>query len=364
MCPEGFTIVMKNIIQLKKPSPAVLVVVVLSCLMIPIAAAEALRISPTTIETNLVPGKSAEGEMTVQNNSEHARILYSWVPAFEAAGEGGAQQFYLSEEGLPAWITVPPEITLQPGERKSVDYTIEVPEDAPPGGHYAAILWRTTSPDDEDGQVAVGASTGPIVLATVSGDIELRGGVDNFRLFREKNGEPVEQTVLTHKYLRFGYNFINQGDDRLRPRGEVVIRNIWGGESARIDANPRDGNVLPGQNRYFNDERISWGSVYLSDVGEQPVSLTERDPTFIESLSHQWNNFALGRYTASLELEYGDDQRVTKKRVFYIWPWQLILVAGTAILLVVTVVTLAVRRHNRVIAERVRRELQKEKGGN
>ncbi|MEB0161191.1 hypothetical protein, partial [Pseudomonas sp. AH2 (2023)] len=63
---------------------------------------------------------------------------------------------------------------LNPGENVEVPYTISVPADATPGGHYSVIFAETQVAEDT-GQIARKKRVGAIVYATVDGDYIMSG---------------------------------------------------------------------------------------------------------------------------------------------------------------------------------------------
>ena len=104
------------------------------------STASALTVSPVKLEISGDPGEIVKGEILLKNEKEGTKTFYSSFENFEATGETGTPTFIPAKEGLGTWIEAAPQITLEPGEQKKVPYTISIPEDADPGGHFAAIF--------------------------------------------------------------------------------------------------------------------------------------------------------------------------------------------------------------------------------
>jgi len=90
--------------------------------------AEALTVSPVRFEIAGEPGQELLGEITLFNEEDEARIFYSSSENFEARGEGGTPHFLPGIEGLAAWITAPSQVVLEPGERKTIPFSIKIPQ--------------------------------------------------------------------------------------------------------------------------------------------------------------------------------------------------------------------------------------------
>lgn len=269
--------------------------------LLPFYTAEALTIAPVRFEIAGEPGQTLVGEITLSNEDDIIRTFYSYSENFEARGEGGDPYFKPAEEGLATWIKTEPEIVLQPGETKTVSFSIEIPQGADPGGHFAAIFWSNVPPRETgEGQMIVGARLGTLVLLRVAGEIREGGGILEFG---------AENNVFTHLPISFFYRLANDGNNWIRPEGEIKIRNIIGLETATLNANPVQGNILPGSVRRFN---VEWTA--------QDETIKENG--FFAIAGHQWRNFAFGVYTATLDLDWGQQENASYR--FFVIPWQLL----------------------------------------
>jgi len=214
-------------------------------------------------------------------------------------------------------MEIPKEVTLEPGETKTIPFKIEIPQNTEPGGHFAAIFWGTTPPQaKEGGQVTVGAKTGILVLLTVSGEIKGGGGLLEFST---KN----KQKIFNSLPITFIYRFQNNSADRIKPEGEIEIKNIFSRTLATLPANKTEGNVLPGSIRKFE---VSW--ITQKDVVKGETEIPKEAKTgFFGAVKKQWKDFHFGRYSALLNLKYGTKNEEAKANYgFYIIPWQLLSV--------------------------------------
>jgi len=331
---------------------------------LPCFFAEALTISPARVELNGDPGQTLTGEYTLENKENVEKTFYSSSENFEAQGETGTPYFVAGTEGLASWIVLPSEMVLGPNETKKLTYSINIPTGIDPGGYFAAIFWGTSNPQEniQGGDVSVGAKLGLVILLRVSGDIKEEGGILDFKTLNEqklkelkeagadeqklKEAGADEQKLFTMLPVDFSYRFQNNGGDRIKPKGNITIKNIFGMTSDVLNANSNEGNVLPSSVRKFS---LSWNR--LNDSKEKieiPVS-------FVDTVKYQANHFALGMYTANLDLTYGvgDELKNSAKTRFFVFPYQLLIVVFFGLLVLV----LLLKSYNKMIIKKAQKNV-------
>jgi hypothetical protein len=306
---------------------------------------QALTVSPVKFEISGSPGQRLLGELELFNEQEETRTFYSSFENFEARGETGTPYFTPGKEDLATWIEAPAQVTLEPRERKTVPFSIQVPQNAEPGGHFAAIFWGTTPPQaKEGGQVAVGAKTGVLILLTVSGEIKGGGGLLEFST---KDKEKFFDSLP----INFFYRFQNTSTDRIKPDGEIEIKNTFGKVSAVLPANKVEGNVLPRSIRKFE---VIWETQNKAKVEE---TLNQAKTGFFEKVKKQWKDFHFGRYTANLNLTYGPKNETAKASFsFFIIPWQLLILIIILLAVIIILGGMGIKRYNRWIITKALKE--------
>lgn len=299
-----------------------------------IGAASALTISPAREELTGDKGESISKTFLVINEQDTDQVLYTSVEAFDSQGESGTPNFTPGTDGLPSWITITEKITVKKGERVTIPYNITVPPDADAGGHFAAIFLSTVPPSADSGQVSVGAKVGMLILLKVTGEIKEEGGLSSFTIKEDKK-------VLNSIPVDFVYRFSNAGNDRVKPEGDIVIRNTLGMETARVNANQNQGNVLPGSVRRFD---VRYGE------GEAPAV----SAPFFDHVKYQMNNLAVGMYTADLELSFGTESKASASITYFMFPWQLLSVVLGFLVIVVLLLVVLVKKYNKWIIQQAR----------
>lgn len=302
--------------------------------------AYALTITPIRYEISGNPGDVLVEKMGLVNETKTTQTYYASFSNFEAQGDTGSPTFVDARDDLGTWITTEQaSVTLAPGAQRELTFKITIPKDAEPGGHFAAVFWGT-SPSSAPGQVSIGAKTGMLVLLSVNGDVKEQAGLVDFQTQNKK---------WFYKQLPVGfqYRFSNQGGDRVKPTGDIVIRSIVGIVAEKVNANEYDGNVLPGTTRKFSPQ---WSKKDTVETRNQELERNEAY-SFSKEVKNQWNNFAFGIFRAKLVATFGVTDQVVKSNAIYfmVLPFELLLVFLVIAIPGFFLLRFIVRRYNRSI---------------
>jgi hypothetical protein len=300
-----------------------LVAVLLLCFLVGSNHVQALTISPVTIEVTGDPGQTLHGELEMLNEQAGDKTFFSSFENFEPSGDTGSPKFIGGSNGLATWLGTETSVLLATGETKKVPFTITIPNDAEPGGYFAAIFWGEQDPKIEAaGEVAIGGKLGVLILLRVSGDIPEAAGIKDFAL--------IGSRLQTDLPVAFQYRFANSGGDRVVPLGDITIKNMFGGTAATVSANINEGSVLPNSTRKFEP-------VWDSQAGATTTA------SFFGTVKSQLSDFHFGFYKANLSVVYGaTNQTVNDSLWFLLVPWQLLLV----VLIVVVALIVLLKRYN------------------
>jgi Sec-independent protein translocase protein TatA len=285
---------------------------------------DALTVSPPKLELSGDPGSTIAGVIKLYNEKETEQSFYTSFENFEPSDDSGTPRFIGAESGLATWLTTTGSVTLSPSERIEIPFTLSIPADADAGGYFAAVFFGTQPPQKEGEIVSIGGRLGVLVLLRVNGDIAEDGGVLDYAL---QEGKKIYDMPPVH----FEYRFRNNGGDRVIPRGDIELKNTFGVTRATITANPVEGNVLPGSARKF---KTSWKTETVEVNG------------FFNTVKAQWRHFHFGRYTAQLHLGWGfTNQVATDSLVFFVVPWQLIVVVVVSVVVVWSTLRFVMKRY-------------------
>ena len=307
--------------------------------------AHALTISPVKMEISGDPGQTLQDKLVLFNEEKDTKTLYSSVENFESRGESGAPFFLPERIGLATWIKTQEQVTLKPKEEKTIPFSVIIPKNAEPGGHFAAILWGMTPPDaTKGGQVAIGGRLGVLILLRVSGEVKEGGGLLDF-------GGKDKQKFFSSLPITLAYRFNNTGGNRVVPQGEIKIKNLFGFTSANIPANKNEGSVLPGSARKFE---VVWAPLEIPSGGtatQGDLSLSgQGEAGFWPAVKTQWREFHFGWYTANLNLTWGAaNQTANATYSFFVIPWQLLLIIFVILAIVGFLGIWVIKKYNRWI---------------
>jgi hypothetical protein len=304
--------------------------------------AYALTITPIRIEVSGNPGQVLTENITLTNEQKTPTTFYSSFANFEAQGESGNPSFTDATQDLASWMSTDASIHLDPNESKTVKVKIIIPNDAEPGGHFAAAFFGTFPSSSNTAQVGIGAKTGALILLSVNGSVKEAGGLLDFSTKDHKifyNTLPVS----------FVYRFKNDGGDRIKPVGKITMHDLVYLPADRIDANPSQGNILPGSTRRFE---VEW---LMNGRSKEYVAPSGAVARFFDQAGYQFKNFAVGPYFARVNLLYGTEGlHVTKTAFFFVFPWQMLLVLIVILFAIWWIGRKLLRRYNRHIIKKAR----------
>lgn len=277
-----------------------------------------MTLTPPLYQLSLAPGATWSSNLKFVNDNPYDLVVYASAQNFRTSKEVGvtftpihAATNTLAYE-LASWIRLPKgPITVMRGATIDIPFTIVIPNNAHPGGHYAAILVGNAPGGENAGVMSVGSQISSLLLLRVTGDVIEQGGIQDFLV--------AENIVQTQEEL-FTLNFANTGNVHIVPKGNIVITNMFGRERGRIVVDEENilGNVLPETTRTFTFE---W-------KGKR-------------------NFFDIGRYTARVALTFGEEgtRNVYSTAHFWVIPWIPLLVISCALLLFFLFMRFGLRRY-------------------
>jgi len=307
--------------------------------------AQAISISPPVMEIDIVPGNSIERTIEVGNETDQEKFYTIGIKKFEMVGEEGYQKFLSIEEGdnfgVTSWIKYEENnIVVPPKESRKFMFIIDVPEDADPGGHYASIYFsagQLTEEDANDSMVGVEAQIHSLILVRVAGDVIEKAEIESFEI---RDGK----TSINRLPVALVWKLKNSGNVHIRAQGNIEIKDTFGRRMELIDANPKNYRALPEATRKIE---TWWGDMLSVDGGDGSSN-------FFQEAKKEFSNFAIGKYSAKLDITYGEGNKnfLSKEISFWIIPWRVLLFALIALIALVVMIILFVRRYNKWIVKK------------
>lgn len=305
----------------------------------------ALTISPARIELRGDPGSTVGGDIILINDQTETKTFFASFENFVADGDDGTPKFIGDTEGLATWVSATEAVVLDPGEVRTIPFTVTIPDTAEPGGYFSGIFWGSAPPNTEgEGNVAIGTKIGILLFVSVNGDIEENAGISDF-------GTVGGQWGYRALPVGFLYRLTNAGGDRIKPQGDVVIRSVLGWRVATVTANPTEGSVLPGTTRKF------------TTIWEKNTDTTRNGEkySFVGEAENQWNNFALGIFSARMNVAYGfENAEIVKSNAVYfvVFPLELLIILFAIIGIVFVTIRFFLIRYHRMVMKKAYASLQ------
>jgi hypothetical protein len=307
----------KNINKLFKNLAKALIVLaifaIFSFVLVKVKAQEALRtytITPPSVTQKLNPGQSAEGVLKVINDTNQDLTFTTTVKDFVVEDTMGTPVLIpnnnLSNKfAASAWMEVTPStFTVKPHQKQDLNYYLQVPITARPGGHYAAVTYSPTTGTGVSGTGAtVNTQAGTLFYITVNGPITENSSITKFFVNPFQEYGPVK--ILTQ--------IKNLGDLHITPKATVSISGLFYNQSKDLDTH----NIFPEAARDFE-----------TTLGQ---------------------TFMIGRYKAILMGSYGVNNNMPLVASVYFWvfPWRMALVITLAIVALILAVLYLRKRNKR-----------------
>ncbi len=275
-----------------------------------------VTVSPVTFELTANPGDTVMNKMKVFNPTDAVISVKMEAEDFMAVGEEGRVVTTTEEDedttySLRKWIKITPsEFTLGPKAQQFVDFVIEVPKEAEPGGKYGSILAGISG---SLGELATGAAvstkTGSLILLMVAGDSKEDLSIKDF------SGPDFQE----YGPISFEIRFENKGTVHVKPKGYIVITDMLGNKAAELEFPQK--NVMPGAVRKID---VSWDKKWL-----------------------------FGKYTAKVIGSYGSSNVSLEPYAvtFTIFPWKATL--GVLVVLIILLLILYKSRKRLKMAARI-----------
>lgn len=247
-------------------------------LALPLAAkAESgIQISPVTFNFDLNSGQTKTATITITNRSDEPLDYVMETENFNRSTEEGVPVFSVTQlgegaTGIAQWVNFPDGAsgTIAPRQSKDITFTISVPQNADPGGHYGAVFARQIK-KSTSGQTAVGIANrvGALVLGAVAGDVTSGAQIQSFDI----------PSIIWKGSLPLTMRVQNTGTVHFDSKATVSFRSLLGSTS-EVDMGTH--TILPKNVRDYEGtwtKKLPFGPYTVKatalDGTNQPVTTT------------------------------------------------------------------------------------------
>ena len=211
-------------------------------------------VTPMNRMVELVPGETYNFTVTVLNPVNSIENLDYKIHAAPYSVVTEAYHADISTQTdhtrMADWITIPePTGTLVPNETREIEFTITVPDDAPGGGQYAAIMVGIDNKNQNYDNMSVTnvLEIASIIYAKVDGEIIHKGEV-------VENNVPA---FTADPKIALSSLIKNEGNMHEIASITITARNVFTGEtlvSAELDNGVYAELIMPDSQRFINKE--------------------------------------------------------------------------------------------------------------
>lgn len=185
------------------------------------AAPVGITITPLKYIIEANPGERFTREVIVINPNDFNLTVRPEFQDFKVAENNTIQWIPANVENpykMTDWILIDrTEITLKPRGERKLPFSIYVPRNARPGGHYAAVFFAAVMDETITGVGSV-PRVGALIILNVAGDVKKTGELKSFSSPLFVGSGPVN----------FKFTVLNTGTTHFETSGKITLTNIFG----------------------------------------------------------------------------------------------------------------------------------------
>ncbi|HEB12403.1 MAG TPA: DUF916 domain-containing protein [Actinobacteria bacterium] len=234
---------------------------------------------------DLTAGESKVEKLVLENTSETVQNVRIYVADAIASSNGGIalKERLDKKTGLAKWITLdsPEDIALEPGEKRLIKFTIDVPVTSENKEEMAGIVVERAAPlkseGDQQFQINIISRAAILVSQRLPGP-----AIERLKIIDFDHHDGSKRNKV------FDLTLKNTGNIHLKPRGSIQIYDMFGRKSNSIK------------------------------IGQMPTVF----PGMIGHISREWKNTpVIGYYTAEVNVAYGKNKSEKRRIAVFIFPW-------------------------------------------
>ncbi len=233
---------------------------------------------------DLTAGESKVEKLILENTSETVQNVRIYAADAIASSNGGIalKERLDKKTGLAKWITIdsPEDVSLAPGEKRHIEFRLDVPLFSEGNEEMAGIVAERVAPlksgEDQQFQINIISRAAILVSQRLPGPAIERLKIVDF-----------DQTWSKRNKI-FNLTLKNTGNIHLKPTAKIQIYDMFGRKSDSIE------------------------------IGQMATIF----PGMIGQVSSEWKNTpVIGYFTAEVSVTYGKNKSQKRRIIFPIFPW-------------------------------------------
>lgn len=228
------------------------------------APQERITLSPASKLYTVDAGKTITNELTVINDGDVAYDFLVYARPYSVINNQYDNPNFTTTSprtNLYGWVQFPEtKFHIEAGKTVKVPYSIRVPAEAAPGGHYGVIFAETqpTSSQANGNAVLRKKRVGSIIYVTVNGDVKRAGETSGSSIPFWQVQPPLQATVAAK----------NTGNTHFTDTTQLTVRDVFGRIKYRA---VKDYQVLPDTTRTITLtwDKASWFGLYKVETEQK-----------------------------------------------------------------------------------------------
>lgn len=196
------------------------------------AYAASLTVSPLRNEIYASPGQTVNGTLTIKNSGKDKSTVLMSAEVFSTINEDYDYKLD-AQNDQTNWVRYnPSKFELEVGKSKEVIYSLAIPANAEPGGHYIALIASVESSPENEGVITI-ERVASLLYIDLPGEQTKRARLVSLDV-------PLFSTKTDIKTI---FRLQNSGTVHFRSNSIVEVKNIFG---KTVHTEPTSKLLLPG----------------------------------------------------------------------------------------------------------------------
>ncbi len=323
----------------------------LSVLVVPAQAATSSGLSIQPRKDYFLPaGQTAKDTLTIGNLNPTSDLVVSLkIIDFTFLDDTGTPKLSLAVNApnttwsLKPFMTVPSSIVVPAGQSRTVPITVTIPKNQGAGSYYSAIQYAATGANGSN--VSLSASGVSLVFVSVPGIVHEDMTLQRFGAYQSdaaQVGGSFVSVAINKPPEQLAFSLKNNGNVAESPQGTITLKHMFSHKSTILsNVNPTSSLALLGQNRLFTT---------CIQTSGQKLTIGGAAATANNCVNA---HLLPGRYTANLDVFYGQNGNPTKEVTatahFWYLPWWFLILVTVILLAIIVGVSWLVRKIRRAV---------------
>lgn len=238
------------------------------------AGVESITLSPSQRMYKLDAGKNQRDELTIVNDGTKAYDFVVYARPYSVKGSSYEQDFQSTPPNADVYSWIRFEKTkyrLEAGASVKVPFTINVPAQAKPGGHYGVVFAQTEPTDSASGNSVIRKKrVGSLMYVTVNGEYKMSGETASSDIPFWQLQPPLKATISAK----------NTGNAEFINTTQLTVRDVFG--NIKYESK-KDFIILPQTTRTMQLEwqKSSWFGLFKVETRQTFLGKTSVESGYV-----------------------------------------------------------------------------------